>query len=220
MTGILTNLKEPSPHDRRCIAVIDKAILLRRAKQYREGILELKNAALLFELSDKRILKAKNKNILAQLQAGLGRETSDRDWFLRAREDFCAAAAFLEAEEVRDDLAIAAVLNNLANTLLDLGETDEAHARIDRAERIFNDAGEQAWLAQVYDTRAKVYLAQGIYKEAVRWASRAVLILMDGVESDPYEEAKETLGRAIELERAACERHGLFHTEKVNEVVE
>jgi tetratricopeptide (TPR) repeat protein len=201
MPETLTNLKELSQHDRRCVAVIDKAILHRRTKQYREGMRELIKAEQVFEYSDNRILKAKNKNILAQLQAGVARTEKDAEYFDKARFNFGAALAYLEAEEVRDYLSIAAILNNLANTLLELGETDEAHARVDRAERIFNDAGEQAWLAQVYDTRAKVYIAQGIYKEAVRWASRAVLILMDGVERDPYEEAKATLELALKLLR-------------------
>lgn len=65
-------------------------------------------------------------------------------------------------------------LNNLAMLLYQLGRYSEAHKNLDRAQQIFMRYEDSGCLAQVNDTRARVYVAEGRYKEANRIISGVI----------------------------------------------
>jgi len=64
--------------------------------------------------------------------------------------------------------------------LLDLGRLEEAHENIDRADRLFRKLGDRGAVAQVGDTRARIYLAAHEYQLAVEVARSTVDVLSQG----------------------------------------
>jgi tetratricopeptide (TPR) repeat protein len=67
--------------------------------------------------------------------------------------------------------------NNLAFLLLRMGRYAEAHQHLDRAEVIFKRLKDSGNVAQVDETRARVYLAEGLYTEAQRFVVSAIDVL-------------------------------------------
>ena len=94
--------------------------------------------------------------------------------------------------------------NNLAYLLLTLGRLAEAHEHLDQAERLFTSLRDKGSAAQVKETRARVYLAEGRRAEAERAARAAVELLRDGNQQALLAEAQTTLGVAL----ARLDRYG------------
>lgn len=67
--------------------------------------------------------------------------------------------------------------NNLAFLLLKMERYEEAHQHLDKAEMIFKRLKDIGILAQVNETRARVYLAEENYIEAQRFVTSAIDIL-------------------------------------------
>lgn len=67
--------------------------------------------------------------------------------------------------------------NGWANLLIAWGRPEESFEHIDKAELLFNDAGEFARAAQCEDTRALAYEALERFVDAFECASRAVVTL-------------------------------------------
>jgi tetratricopeptide (TPR) repeat protein len=75
-------------------------------------------------------------------------------------------AAIYHCEQAGHERYCGSNLNNLAFLLYTLGRYSEAHERLDRAEAIFKRHQDTGNLAQVNETRARVYVAERFYKEA------------------------------------------------------
>ncbi len=73
-------------------------------------------------------------------------------------------------------------LNNLAMLLYQLGRYSDAHERLDRAQEIFERLADIGSLAQVNETRARVFVAEHHYKEANRIISGVVQTFEKGSE--------------------------------------
>lgn len=73
-------------------------------------------------------------------------------------------------------------LNNLAILLYRMGRYAEAHDHLDRARRIFTQLGDAGNVAQVNDTRARAFVAEGRFKEAAGIIAGAVRALKEGGE--------------------------------------
>ena len=73
-------------------------------------------------------------------------------------------------------------LNNLAFLMNKLGRYDEAHQYLDRANKIFEGLKDPGNIAQVVETRARVFLAEQKYAEAFGAINYAVGILERGGE--------------------------------------
>ena len=86
------------------------------------------------------------------------------DYFDRAIIEF--TAAIFHYEQAGHERYCANNLNNLAMLLCQLGRYSEAHERLDRAEAIFKRHRDTGNLAQVQETRARVYVAEQKYREA------------------------------------------------------
>lgn len=86
-------------------------------------------------------------------------------------------AAIYHYEQAGNERYCANNLNNLAFLLYKMGRYEEAHQYLDRAEIIFKRLKDIGILAQVDETRARVFLAQGNYLEAQRFVASAVGVL-------------------------------------------
>jgi tetratricopeptide (TPR) repeat protein len=86
-------------------------------------------------------------------------------------------AAIYHYEQAGHERYCANNLNNLAFLLYKMGRYEEAHQYLDRAEMIFNRLKDIGILAQVDETRARVFLAQGNYLEAQRFVASAIGVL-------------------------------------------
>lgn len=74
-------------------------------------------------------------------------------------------------------------LNNLAPILYKLGRYGEAHEHLDRAHLIFSRLRDKETVAQVEETRARAFIAEGKYRDAWRVIIGVVEVLERGGES-------------------------------------
>jgi tetratricopeptide (TPR) repeat protein len=74
-------------------------------------------------------------------------------------------------------------LNNLAFILYRLGRYPEAHEHLDKAHQIFSRLRDTGTLAQVEDTRARAFIAEGKYQDAWSVITGVVEVLEGGGES-------------------------------------
>lgn len=75
-------------------------------------------------------------------------------------------AAIYHYEQAGHERYCARNLNNLAMLLYEIGRYAETHENLDRAQKIFERHKDAGNLAQVNETRARVFIAEGRYKEA------------------------------------------------------
>lgn len=92
-------------------------------------------------------------------------------------------AAIFHFERARHERYCGNNHNNLALLLYKLGRYADAHEQLDRAQLIFTRLKEPGHLAQVDETRARVLIAEGRYREADRIMAGAVRALGQGGES-------------------------------------
>ena len=89
---------------------------------------------------------------------------------------------------------LAGVENNIGFILLLLGRTTEALTHLDKARAIFVLLKDSRMVAQVNDTRARVFLAEKRFAEAERAIFAAVTVLEQGDDSSLFAEALTTEG--------------------------
>src|ERR1043165_2716565 len=83
-------------------------------------------------------------------------------------------AAIYHYEQAGHERYCATNLNNLAFLLYKLGRYKEAHENLDRAQLVLSKLKDTGILAQVNETRARVFLAEGKYREANRVLAGAI----------------------------------------------
>src|SRR5437588_6056533 len=86
------------------------------------------------------------------------------DYADRAIVEF--TAAIYHYEQAGHERYCANNFNNLAMLLYQIGRYEEAHENLDRAQEIFERHKDTGNLAQVSETRARVFVAEGRYNEA------------------------------------------------------
>lgn len=119
-----------------------------------------------------------------------------------------AYAQALEIEDEKDASDIAACQANYGDALLNLGRLEEARNYLNEAESYFEGAYEHISLAEVLETRARVYLAMGEYYAAVMTVNRAMSLLLGFSDlSKLIERGRRTLDMCIK----ACQDHGIFY---------
>ena len=87
-----------------------------------------------------------------------------RDYFQRAINEYHAADEHFKL--ARNVVFRAHVKNNIGNVLRELGRFREAHEYLEQARRLFMRVGDKVRVAQVDDTRAQVFIAEGKYAQA------------------------------------------------------
>ncbi len=79
-----------------------------------------------------------------------------------------------------EPLFLARVENNLAVFFKSEGVYDEAHKAIISARKTFKKLGDKTREGYSIDTQAQIYLAEGKYKEALKYANEAIAMLQKG----------------------------------------
>lgn len=125
-------------------------------------------------------LKGRFHNTLSVVLERLGVGDERAEYLDRALIE--REAAIYHFEEAGNHLFMAYALNNIANIHTAVGRYDEAHRNLTRARRIFVDCKAAGCVAQVDETRASTYIAQGKYPEAERVARQSVAVLEKGDE--------------------------------------
>jgi tetratricopeptide (TPR) repeat protein len=86
------------------------------------------------------------------------------DYFQRAIAEYHTADEHFKI--ARNLVYRAHVKNNTANVLRELGRFSEAHEYLEQARRLFTRVKDKVRVAQVDDTRAQVFIAEGKYAQA------------------------------------------------------
>lgn len=114
-----------------------------------------------------------------------------------------AIDAYLEALELpvsdhEDEFESAAVEGNIANALVALKRTEEAHLFLDRAIRVLREANEDVWLGDRLETRARAYLIEGKYREALDAAKEAFDLHWHAFNLESLKQSFNTLAMCFE----------------------
>lgn len=164
-------------------AELKAKILIRRSciefltGRYHDALEVLKEAQNFFEGCHDAI-KGKWHGQMGLVLEMLGSAEGRSDYFDRAIMAY--TAAIYHYEQAGHERYCARNLNNLAFLLYKLGRYQEAYENLDRAAEIFkSDPGD---LAQVNETRARVFIAEERYKEANQLIGRVIQTLQKGEE--------------------------------------
>ncbi|OLE52273.1 MAG: hypothetical protein AUG51_18735 [Acidobacteria bacterium 13_1_20CM_3_53_8] len=204
-------------------ALLNRAIIERSAKRFTDALRFYTEASHLLENSSNHALKGKFHNSFANLLENLGRAERRNDYIDRAFVEYTAASFHFEyAGYTR---CYACVENNLGFLFLTVGKFIDAHEHLDHAQVLLTSLKDKVHLAQVDDTRAKVFLAEGHVAESEKLARVAVKTLEEGGEQallaealttqgvglarlGQYERGKAALQRAVEVAQRAGDSEG------------
>ena len=162
-------------------------VLLRRltveysAKRYDDALIILKQYSHLFDEGVSHVLRGSFHNHLALVLRHLGSVEGRAEYFDRAIIEY--TAAIYHYEQARHERYLATNENNLAFLLYKLGRYRDAHEHLDRAQVIMTRLKDAGMLAQVDETRARVLVAEGRYKDADRTLVGVLKTLERGDES-------------------------------------
>jgi two-component system chemotaxis response regulator CheY len=177
------------------VAAIRRAIVERSAKSYHDALRILTEYASLCDQSINDALKGKFHNEFAIVLGILGTAENREDYIDRALIEY--AAASYHFEQAGHIVYCACAENNLAMLYLSLNRYAEAHEHLDRARQVIADLKDSTHFAQVMETRARVFLAEGRNEEAEKAAGTAVQTLEQGDALALLAEALTTQGVAL-----------------------
>jgi len=101
----------------------------------------------------------------------IGASTKSPNYFQRAIQQYHVADE--EFRLAKHPSFRVLVKNNIANVLRERGQFMEAHAYLEQARRLMVHVGDKVRVAQIDDTLAQVFIAEGKYEDAEWTASRA-----------------------------------------------
>lgn len=147
--------------------------------RYRDALDVLEKARAFFEASGDA-LKGKWHSQRALVLRRLSAAERRLDYADRAIIEY--TAAIFHCEQAGHERYCGNNLNNLAFLLYKLGRYSEAHERLDRAQEIFKRLQDKGSLAQVNETRARVFVAERFYTEADRLITGVIYTFKKGSE--------------------------------------
>jgi tetratricopeptide (TPR) repeat protein len=185
----------PESAEERAQTLLRLAIVESSATRYNEALRVLTQAAPLFDRSSNDAKRGTFHMELAIVLDMLARAERREDYTDRALVEYAAASYHFErAGHARYR---AAAENNYAHLLLKRGDYAGAHEHLDTARRIFVNLKDQKHAAQVDETRARVFVAEGRFGEAETTARAAVRALTAGGEQALLAEALTAHGEAL-----------------------
>ncbi|HEV7889013.1 MAG TPA: helix-turn-helix domain-containing protein [Pyrinomonadaceae bacterium] len=161
--------------------VLRFAVVETSAGRYSDAFHLLRDSAALFDEGVSHTLRGSFHNELALVLRRLGASERRPDYYDRAIIEYTAAV--YHAEQAQHESYLARIENNLAFLLYKLGRYADAHEHLDRAQMIFTRLRDAGSLAQVDETRARVLVAEGKYKDADRTLAGVLKTLEQGDES-------------------------------------
>jgi tetratricopeptide (TPR) repeat protein len=176
-------------------ATLRSAIIEWCSQRYTDALYILTEAASLFEEIENQTVKGGYHDALAGVLVNLGASEHREDYTDRAFVEYAAAAYHFEQAGHRRYLAY--VKNNLGFLYFQFGKYTEAHEDLDHARRIFASLKDNGSVAQVNETRARVFIAQKRYGHAEDVARAAVRTLEKGGRQSLLAEALTTHGVAM-----------------------
>ncbi|MFN2453038.1 MAG: response regulator [Pyrinomonadaceae bacterium] len=181
--------------EQKAVALLRSAIVERSAKRFNDALRIHIEAAQLFEKSDNHALNGKFHAGFATVLMFLGQVEYRADYIDRALIEYAAASYhFEQAGQMRH---LACVENNLGFLFSTVRKFKEAHEHLDFAQILFTGLKDSLHTAQVDETRARVFLAEGRNADAEKLAHAAVRILEKGGEQALLAEAMTTYGTAL-----------------------
>lgn len=171
------------------------------AGRYNDALRILDEAEPVFNLSPDAV-KGRWHGQRALVLRRLGAAEGRADYLDRAIIEFTAAV--FHFEQAGHERYCGNAENNLAMLLHRMGRHDEAHSHLDSAQRIFTRLGDAGNAAQVNETRARVYIAEGKYDDAADVIERAVAALEQAGE-------QALLADALAVQATADARRGHQH---------
>lgn len=179
----------------KAVALLRSAIVEKTAFRHNDALRIYTEAAPLFDSIKNHALRGRFHNGYANVLENLSREERRDDYRDRALVEYAAASYhFEQAGHMR---YCARVENNLGFLFFTIGNFSEAHEHLDRARSLFTGLKDGGSVAQVDDTRARAFIAEGRHVEAERIARSAVRSLEGGDEQALLAEALRTMGVAL-----------------------
>ena len=159
----------------RAKAVLRFGIVKRQASLLNEALIYLTSNEVLFDKIHSPLLKGCYHQTLGDVLKDLCESARPGDYLDRAFLEYTAASYHFEQAEHKRYLAN--VENNLGFLYLKINCCKEAHEHLNRARRIFTCLKDKISLAQVDETRARVFLKEKRDEEAERAARSSVRTL-------------------------------------------
>ena len=181
--------------EQRLRALLNRAIVEKVSKQYADSLKTHREAARLFEASDNNTLKGKFHNEYATVLKNVGLAGNREDYIDQALLEYSAAS--FHAEQAGNKRFLALVENNVGYLFLQLDRFREAEEHLDLARSLFTSLKDKGMVAQVDDSRARVFIAQRQFTKAESLAQSSVRTLEEGDELSLLAEALTTHGTAI-----------------------
>jgi tetratricopeptide (TPR) repeat protein len=174
----LTTLAERDPQLRAKV-LIRRTLVEIWTGRYHDALVILEKAREFFEAGGDA-LKGRWHGQTAIVLLKLADTERRADYADRAIMEF--TAAIFHYEQAGHERYAAVNLNNLAFLLYTLKRYEEAHENLDRAVKLFGRLKDDGLSAQVNETRARVYMAEGKYREANRAIATVIQTLEKGGE--------------------------------------
>ena len=182
-------------------AILRSAIVKRHANPLGEALAFLTHNESLFQKINNQTLKGCYHQTLGDVLKDLWASERPGDYLDRAFVEYAAASYHLEQAEHKRYLAN--VENNLGFLYLTINYCKEAHEHLNRARRIFTSLKDKVALAQVDETRARVFLKEKRNAEAEKAARSSVRTLEDS-------DRPSLLAEALKRHGIALARIGLY----------
>src|SRR4051794_11912358 len=191
----------PNLHsDQRLKSMVTLGIFESSASRYREALRIYGEVAPLLKDSNNHLLRGSFHNQYALAYKNIGAAENRTDYTDRAFIEF--AAAGYHFEQAAHTRYLALVENNLGFLFLSVNKPLEAHQHLNRARALFGKVRDKGMIAQVDETRARAFLAQGLYSQAETTVRTAVRAMEQGDEKSVLAETLITFGVALcRLER-------------------
>ena len=179
-------------------AIVRLVIVEIETGRFNEGLSFLTENATLFETINNYTLKGCYHQALGDVLENLweaGERGEHGDYLDRALVEYAAASYHFEHAEHKQYRAN--VENNLGLIYFQINRCKEAHGHLDRARRIFTRLKDKSAVAQVDETRARVFLQEKRYDDAERVARSSVRTLEKSDMQLPLIESLTTHGTAL-----------------------
>jgi tetratricopeptide (TPR) repeat protein len=176
-------------------ATLRLAIVERADANYREALNILTGHATLFQKINNQTLKGSYHVTLGNVLENLWDSEQKHNYLDRALIEYAASSYHFEKAGHR--CYRASVENNLGFLYFKINRSKKAHEHLDKARRILTSLKDRVTLAQVDETRARVFLKQKRNAEAEKVARLAVRTLEESDRQLLLAEALITHGRAL-----------------------
>lgn len=181
--------------EQKAVALLRVTVVENSAARFNDSLRALEEAAPIVETSNNHTLKGRFHVQLATALKNLGSSENRQDYIDRALIEYAASSFHFEQAEHTHYRA--RVENNLGMLFLTAAKYTKAHDHLDRARRLFVSLKDSGSIAQVNETRARAFLAEGRNAEAEKAVRSAIRTLEQGDEQALLAEALTTHGAAL-----------------------